>query len=179
MKTHHAVSLVIVTLVVGVTLSGRALAGDPVADARATLATFIRKDPGLKRFVERSAGYAVFPSISKAAVGVGGAHGSGILFDQSGQPVAVAKMTQVTVGLQLGAQGYSEVIFFETPKAYADFRAGRFTMAAQVSAVALAAGAAEAARYESGVAVFTATNAGLMFEASVGGQKFSTQPLKK
>lgn len=172
----HAVSFAL--LAASVALVGSALAGDPVTDARATLALFEKTDPGLKKFVDSSSGYVVFPSVAKGAVGIGGAHGSGVLFDHGGTPVGKASLTQVTVGVQLGAQGFSEVIFFENPKAFTDFQAGHFAMAAQMSAVALSAGASKSAKYQNGVAVFTATNTGLMFEASVGGQKFKVEPLK-
>jgi len=101
-----------------------------------------------------------------------------VLFGRGGVPLARAKMNQVSVGLQLGGQTFSEIIFFETPKALSEFQNGDFSMTAGVSAVALAAGASKSAKYASGVAVFTATTSGLMFEASVGGQKFKTKPLK-
>jgi lipid-binding SYLF domain-containing protein len=174
MKVHT----VAFTLLAVVSATGVAAARDPVTEARQTLALFAKTDPGLRKLVQTSAGYAVFPSISKAAVGVGGAHGSGVLFDHTGTPVARTKVTQVTIGIQLGAQGYSEIIFFENPKAFSDYKNGDFALAAQVSAVALAKGAAEGAKYRDGVIVVTATNTGLMFEASVGGQKFSVQPLQ-
>jgi lipid-binding SYLF domain-containing protein len=178
-KTHHVVAIAIATVATSVALSRPALARDHVAEANQTLAVFLRTDPGLKKFLETSAGYAVFPSIVKGAVGVGGARGEGVLFVRGGVPVGKATMTQVTVGLQLGGQSYMEVIFFENQKALNDFRAGDFSLAAQVSAVALAEGASKSAKYQHGVAVFTATNSGLMFEASVGGQKFSVKPLKQ
>jgi Family of unknown function (DUF500). len=79
-------------------------------------------------------------------------------------------------GLQLGGQTYSEVIFFETASSLSDFKKGNFALAAQASAVALSAGAAGHAKYEKGVAIFTATKGGLMYEASVGGQKFKYEP---
>src|SRR4051794_24663043 len=178
MKTHRA-PLALITLLSGLALSVPALAADPVKDAQQTLALFTKTDPGLKTFLARSSGYVVFPSITKVGIGVGGAHGSGTLFDHAGNPVAKASVTQMTVGAQIGAQGYAEVIVFETPKAFSDFRGGEFPMAAQVSAVALSAGASENAKYRNGVAVFTATTAGLMLEASVGGQKFKVSPLGK
>ena len=110
---------------------------------------------------------------------MGGAHGSGVLFDQAGRPVGKVKVTQMSVGAQLGAEGFSEIIFFEHPKAFSDFQSGQFSLSAQVSAVALSAGAARSAKFRNGVAVFTATTTGLMLEASVGGQKFSVEPMKK
>jgi lipid-binding SYLF domain-containing protein len=179
MRVHPVVTFAITAVALGLALSDPArAAGDPAVEARQTLAVFLKADPGLKKFVDSSAGYAVFPSVAKGAVGVGGARGDGVLFLQGGAPIAKVTMTQVTIGLQLGGQSFSEIIFFENPKTLTEFRSGNFALAAQVSAVALAAGASKSARYENGVAVFTATNSGLMFEASVGGQKFSVKPLK-
>jgi lipid-binding SYLF domain-containing protein len=178
MKTHSLISSAVATVALSLALSGPARAEDPVLQARQTLDLFVQKDPGLQKFVDGAAGYAVFPSVAKGAVGVGGARGGGVLFQRGGAPVAKVTLTQVTVGLQLGGQSYSEIIFFENPKVFTDFKTGEFTLAAQMSAVALAEGASRSARYQNGVAVFTATNSGLMFEASVGGQKFSVKPLK-
>jgi lipid-binding SYLF domain-containing protein len=160
---------------------GRAQAGTDdaikaVHEADETLANLKRADTALPGFLERSAGYAVFPTVAKGAVGVGGAHGSGVLFNHAGKPLGKATLNQVTVGLQLGGQTYAELIVFETPKALSDFQSGDFAFAAQASAVALKAGAAANARYQSGVAIFTATKGGLMYEASVGGQKFHFEP---
>jgi lipid-binding SYLF domain-containing protein len=98
-----------------------------------------------------------------------------VLFEK-GKAVGKTSLAQVTIGLQLGGQSYSEVVFLETEAALNDFKKGNFALAAQVSAVAAASGAAANAKYASGVAVFTATKAGLMYEASVGGQKFGYEP---
>jgi lipid-binding SYLF domain-containing protein len=159
----------------GLTLSSRAFA-DPAADAKATVATFVKTDPDLKRLLDSAAGYAVFPSIGKAAVGIGGANGKGVLFEK-GTPTHRINMTQVTVGLALGGQTFSQVILFENESAVRDFKRGTFELAANASAVALSAGASKAARYRNGILIFTATKSGLMFEASVGGQKFTLSPL--
>ena len=177
MKTQKGVVCLVVGLALSLALSGSAGAADPVKQARQTLAVFVKADPGLQRFVDNSAGYAIFPNVAKGAVGVGGARGDGVLFVRGDVPVNKVKLTQVTVGLQLGGQTYSEIIFFENPKALSDFQSGDFSLTAQVSAVALAEGASRTAKYTNGVAVFTATGGGLMFEASVGGQKFNVKPL--
>jgi lipid-binding SYLF domain-containing protein len=158
--------------------AGRALARDPVVEAKQTLALFTKTDPTLKKFVETAAGYVIFPSITKGALAVGGAHGDGVLFERGGTPIAKATVSQVTIGLQAGGQTFSEIIFFENPKALSDFKEGDFALTATASAVALSNGGAKSARYTNGVAVFTATNSGLMFEASVGGQKFNVKPMK-
>jgi len=137
-----------------------------------------RADPGLTRLFDRSAGYAVFATVGKGAVGIGGAHGNGVLFEK-GTATGKATLTQVTVGLQLGGQAYTEAIFFENEKSLTDFKKGEFTMAAQMSAVAAAAGASANAKYVDGVSVFTLAKGGVMAEASVGGQKFSYLPFEK
>ena len=146
-----------------------------VTEARKTLAVFKKSDPSLEKFAARSAGYAVFPTVTKGAIGVGGAHGTGVLFVK-GKAKGKASLTQVTVGAQLGGQEYSEVIFFETPGAVADFEKGNVAFSAEAAAVALKSGASADAKYKSGVAVFTATKGGLMADASVGGQKFGYEP---
>jgi lipid-binding SYLF domain-containing protein len=148
-----------------------ALADERVVEARDTVAVFKKADPGIERFFKSALGYVVFSTVGKGALVVGGAGGKGILFE-GGKAIGKASLAQVTVGLQLGGQAYSEIIFFENPAALDDFKHGNFAFAAQVSAVALAAGASTNAKYQSGVAVFTATKTGLMYEASVGGQKF-------
>jgi lipid-binding SYLF domain-containing protein len=146
-----------------------------VADALQTKATFIKADPGLATFFARAPGHVVFSSIGKAAVGIGGAHGSGVVFENN-RPVGKATLSQLSVGAQLGGQSYEEVIFFETPAALHNFMSGNFAFSGSVSAVALKSGAAANAKYKDGVAVFTATKAGLMLEAAVGGQKFGFEP---
>ena len=156
-------------------------AGDAelVRNAEATLAAFRRTDPGIDEFVARSAGYAVFPSVGKGGAVVGGAHGTGVLFAHGGRPLGKLTINQVTFGAQLGGQSYSEVVFFQTPKQLADVQSGKFALSAQASAVALKSGAAANAKFENGVAVFTATKGGLMYEATIGGQKFGFEALQK
>jgi lipid-binding SYLF domain-containing protein len=164
------------TLALGFAPSARA--GDPVKEATDTIAVFKKADPGISRFFSGAAGYAIFPTIGKGAIGVGGAGGSGVLFEK-GKAVGKTSMAQVTIGLQLGGQSYSEIVFFETNAALNDFKKGDFALAAQVSAVAAAAGASANAKYANGVAVFTVAKGGLMYEASVGGQKFGYEPFGK
>jgi lipid-binding SYLF domain-containing protein len=149
-----------------------------VKEAQETIAVFKKADPGLSRFFDNAIGYVVFPTVSKGAIGVGGATGSGVVFEK-GKAIGKASLTQVTVGAQLGGQTYSEVIFFETPPAFTDFKKGTLALAAQVSAVAASAGASKDAKYQEGVAVFGCEKGGLMAEASVGGQKFRFEPFGK
>jgi lipid-binding SYLF domain-containing protein len=159
----------------------RSLAGDDeeaVKDARATVADFKKADPSISKFFESAAGWVVFPTVGKGGLGIGGAGGSGVLFEK-GSPVGKASLVQVTIGLQAGGQAYSELVFLESASALGDFKKSQFALAAQVSAVAAAAGASANAKYERGVAVFTLAKGGLMYEASVGGQKFKYEPFKK
>ncbi len=142
---------------------------------RQTIDTARRTDPGIQGFVDSSAGYAVFPAVGKGAVVFGGAFGRGELI-QAGKMVGYCSLTQATVGASLGGQKYSELIFFETPQAVDQFKAGDYTFAAQASAVALKSGTSANARYADGVAIFTMGEEGLMAEASIGGQRFGFQP---
>ncbi len=150
---------------------------DPHAYQKAeqAIVEFQAKNSRMEKFFDEAYGYAVFPSVGKAAIGLGGAHGKGIVYER-GNPIGDAKMTQISWGLQLGGQAYREVIFFETSEALESFKNNNFEFAAQVSAVAVTVGASADAAYENGVAVFTMTKGGFMYEASVGGQKFKYIP---
>ena len=140
-------------------------------------------------------GYAVFPTIGKGGIGIGGAHGSGRVYER-GKYVGDTSMTQITVGLQLGGQAFSQVIFFQDERSFKEFTSGNFEFSAQASAVAITAGASASAgttggsagasggkndattsgEYHKGMAVFTIAKGGLMYEAAIGGQKFSYKP---
>jgi lipid-binding SYLF domain-containing protein len=145
-----------------------------VGEANKTIAEFKEKDSGMSKFFSSAHGYAVFPGVGKGGLGVGGAAGKGTLF-KGGTPVADTKLTQVTIGFQAGGQKYAEIIFFESEQKYKDFVSGNFEFAAQVSAVALASGVSADAKYENGILVVTMAIGGLMYEASVGGQKFKVE----
>ena len=138
------------------------------------LAQAQRNDPSLRNLIQGAAGYAVFPSIGKGAIGIGGAYGKGDLY-QNGVVVGYCDLSQATIGVQLGGQAYTEILVFETPAAVERFKNGNFRFNAQATAVALKSGAGANARFVEGVAVFTMDEAGLMYEASIGGQKFSYQ----
>ena len=145
--------------------------------AETAIQTAKKADPGLQKFFDTAAGYAVFPSVGKGGVGVGGAYGRGEVF-AGGKLVGYATLSQASIGLQLGGQKYTELIFFETKAALDHFESGSFAFAAQASAVALKSGVSANAKYSDGVAVFTLGETGLMYEASIGGQKFSFEPVK-
>jgi lipid-binding SYLF domain-containing protein len=120
-------------------------------------------------------GYVVFPTVGKGAAGVGGAYGRGIVY-RNGTQIGYADLRQASIGLQLGGQSYTEILVFESVAALDKFLLGNYAFSAQATAVALKSGEGTNAKFENGVAVFTMDEAGLMFEAAVGGQKFSYQP---
>lgn len=132
---------------------------------------FLKQDPQLSNFFGEAAGYVIFPNVGKGGLGIGGAAGTGILYI-GGNKVGSAKMTQVTIGFQAGGQAYREVVFFENNEQLEKFKKNNIEFSAQASAVAAAAGASADAKYNEGVAIFTMAKKGLMYEASVGGQKF-------
>jgi lipid-binding SYLF domain-containing protein len=146
-----------------------------ISEARQTVEKYRKGDPGIDSFLQTSAGYVVFPGIGKGGLGIGAAHGTGVLFE-NGTPMGKVTMNQVSIGAQVGGEHFSEVVVYETAKSLGTVKAGKSELAGQLSAVALTAGAASRTRFKNGVAVFTATIGGLMLEASVGGQKFDYAP---
>jgi lipid-binding SYLF domain-containing protein len=142
-----------------------------IKDCDEAKAEFIKTDALIKHLFDDATGYVIFPNVGKGAVGVGGASGNGIVFEK-GKLIGKAKMTQVSIGLQLGGQAYRELIFFENQETLERFKKDKVEFSAQVSAVAATAGASANAKYTNGVMIFTQQKGGLMYEASVGGQKF-------
>lgn len=142
-----------------------------VSESRSALASFIDRDPALQRWLDQAHGYAVFPNIGKGGFWIGGGFGRGIVFEQ-GKPVGRATVSQATIGPQIGAQSYSQLIFFRDEAALRRFQRESFEFSAQATAVAATEGRAATTSYERGVAVFNLARGGLMAEASVGGQKF-------
>ncbi len=147
-----------------------------IRESRATLSAFVDRDPGLQGWIDSAHGYAVFPSIGKAGFWVGGSFGRGVVFER-GEPIGRTSSTQGTFGPQIGAQSFSQVIFFQDEAALRTFMRGNFEFSAQASGVVASAGAATTTSYERGVAVFLLVRGGLMAEATIGGQRFSFEPL--
>jgi lipid-binding SYLF domain-containing protein len=144
-------------------------------EVAAVIAKFKEKDPGMAAVFANAAGYAVFPTVGKGGIGLGGARGKGYVY-QRGRLIGRSTLTQVTIGFQFGGQAYSEVVFFQDAEALESFKRGRLKLDAQASAIALTARASADLPYREGVAIVTMAKGGLMYEASVGGQKFSYQP---
>jgi lipid-binding SYLF domain-containing protein len=174
MKTFKSkIVLTVLSIVFTFTMYAQVGGWNPelISDSKKALQTMIEKTPKLEFFYNESYGYAVFPKITKAGIAFGGAFGKGIVFKDH-QVVGSSKLKQASIGWQFGGQQYREVIFFESLESYEKFINGKLKFDAQASAVALKEGASINAAYQDGVAVYTSTIGGLMYEASIGGQHF-------
>lgn len=179
--------------IVGALLAAVALITAPArADDYSDTVSLFKNAGASSKFFSNSYGYAVFPTIGKGGIGIGGAHGTGRVYAH-GKYVGDTSMTQLTVGLQLGGQAFSEIIFFEDERSFKEFTSGNFEFNAQASAVAITAAASASAgssggsagasggkkdattagHYYKGTVVFTVAKGGLMYEATIGGQKFT------
>jgi len=148
-----------------------------VDDSKNAKADFISTDGLMKSLFETAHAYVIFPNVGKGGLGVGGALGNGAVYEK-GKLIGMAKLTQLNIGFQAGGQAYREVIFFENEEVLNNFKEDKVQLSAQASAVVANQGAAANAKYKNGVMVFTHVKGGLMYEASVGGQKFNFRELE-
>ncbi|WP_136483082.1 lipid-binding SYLF domain-containing protein [Cognatitamlana onchidii] len=163
-----------ITMLFLIAFSLNAFAQKDVSDKSAKAMEELKKtNKKINKYFSSAYGYAVFPSIGKGGLGVGGATGNGTIY-KGGAVVGDCKMSQLTVGFQAGGQSYSEVIFFKNKEAFDRFTGNKFEFSAQATAVAVTEGASFDVDYRDGILIFTHAKGGLMYEASVGGQKFKT-----
>ncbi|HWW32896.1 MAG TPA: lipid-binding SYLF domain-containing protein [Steroidobacteraceae bacterium] len=175
-------------------LAAATVRADPYSDTT----ELFRNAGASAEFFKHCYGYAVFPTIGKGGIAVGAAHGKGRVYEK-GQYIGDTTVNQVSVGLQLGGEAYSQIIFFEDKRALDEFTRGDFEFGADASAVAITAAADASAgtsgasasasggkkdantsgKYFKGMAVFTIVKGGAMYEAAIGGQKFSYKPKGK
>ena len=178
MKKSISVSLLKYVLLLGILFTGIfADAQDQkdkriIRDSRAAKQEFTNASGFIKNLFNTAYGYVIFPNVGKGGLVIGGAAGNGIVYERS-VPVGRAKLTQLSVGAQHGGQAYREVIFFETKADLDRFKENKFEFSAQVSAIAIVAGVSANVNYKEGVIVYTQQKGGLMYEATVGGQKFN------
>ncbi len=186
--------LLFVAMVTVIVISASPARADKFSD---TIEVF-KKSEAARPFFKNSYGYAVFPTIGKGGIGIGGAYGKGRVY-RRGKITGKASLMKLSIGFQLGGQAFSEIIFFQDKRAYDEFTSGQFEFDAAASAVAITAGVQAKAGtegatagasagpatgkqvkidYHKGMAVFVHTKGGLMYEASIGGQKFSFTPVK-
>jgi lipid-binding SYLF domain-containing protein len=170
-----------------------ALANPVQADKFTDTIEIYKKSEAVQPFFKNAYGYAVFPTVGKAGIGIGGSYGTGQVY-QGGKVTGEVSLIKGSIGFQLGAQAFSQMIFFKDKRAYDEFTSGNFEFDATASAVAITAGAQASAgtegasagasagpatgkqaktSYHKGMAVFVHTTGGLMYEAAIGGQKFS------
>lgn len=170
---------VVLAFIISITMNAQVGSWNPelTKDSNEALQTMIQKKPKLESFYNKSYGYVVFPKITKAGFGVGGAMGKGIVF-KNHEVVGLSKLKQASFGLQFGGQQYREIIFFENQASFLKFTNGKLKFDGQASAVALKKGVSIDVAYQDGVAVFTMTKGGLMYEASIGGQHFKYKSKK-
>ncbi|WP_299395520.1 lipid-binding SYLF domain-containing protein [uncultured Gelidibacter sp.] len=143
-----------------------------MSDADNARMKLIEADSTLSDYFDNAAGYVLFPNVGEGGLIVGGASGNGVVYE-NGMPIGMANLKKVDIGFQAGGQAIIEVIFFETEADLDDFKNGNFEFSAEASAVAVESGVAVTAGYNDGVVAFALPKAGLMADASVGGQKFS------
>ena len=165
-------------------------------DYSSTINVF-KQSPPVQAYFKNAYGYAVFPTVGKGGLGIGGAYGKGQVY-HDGKVTGTTKLTKISIGFQAGGQAFSQIIFFQDKRAYDDFTTGQFAFDAQASAVAITAGVQAQAgstgatagasagpktgahaetNYYKGMAIFVHTKGGLMYEAAIAGQKFSFKPL--
>ena len=175
-----------------------ASANPVLADKFTDTMNVFKKSKAVQPFFKNAYGYAVFPTIGKAGIGIGGSYGTGQVY-KGGKVTGEVSVIKGSIGFQLGAQAFSEMIFFKDKRAYDEFTSGEFEFDATASAVAITAGAQASAgtegasagasagpatgkqaktSYHKGMVVFTHAKGGLMYEASIGGQKFTFKPKK-
>jgi len=173
-----------------------AFVGPVKADKFSDTIEVYKKAESVQPFFKSAYGYAVFPTVGKGGIGIGGAYGKGQVY-KGGKVTGETSLVKATIGFQLGGQAFSEIIFFEDERAYNDFTSGEFEFDASASAVAITAGVQAKAgtegttagasagpatgeqvksTYHKGMAIFIHTKGGLMYEAAIGGQKFKFTP---
>jgi lipid-binding SYLF domain-containing protein len=143
-----------------------------VRDCAEAKADFINTDGLMKNLFTNAYSYVIFPNVGKGGIGIGGAAGNGIVYEK-GIIIGKAKLTQLSIGFQFGGQAYREVIFFESKSDIERFKDNKIEFSAQASAVAVSEGVSANVKYKEGVMIFTQQKGGLMYEASIGGQKFN------
>ena len=134
------------------------------------------KDDTFDATLKGAYAYVIFPEVGKGGFIVGASHGAGEVY-KKGKLIGYSKMTQTTVGAQVGGQTYAEVILFKNKKALDRFKASRFEGSAAATAIGGKKGAAAASKYKDGTAIMFLPLKGAMVEAAGGGQKFKFEPV--
>ncbi len=169
------VSMLVLAFLAGPALAQKNERAQLKADVASTIADMRKAEPGIEKFFKNSVGYVVFPRVGKGGFIFAGGHGDGELIEK-GKAVGTASITIASVGFTVGAQQFSEIIFFQNQAAVDRFKQGKFEVAANVSIVIIKAGVANAADFKDGAVILVHPRAGAMAEASIGAQKFNYKP---
>jgi lipid-binding SYLF domain-containing protein len=145
------------------------------ARADATINEMIARDPGIRRVLNAAPAYAVFPDVGKGGIIIGGAFGRGVLYER-GRQTGYVKLEQASIGAQLGAQTFAELLVLNDPRAVEQIRRGELALGADAGAVALTSGAVARAQFQNGVQAFVLARGGLMAELSLSGQRIKYVP---
>ena len=166
--------IVLAVLVMGSSVIGQSTRKEKklVGESQEAKDEFIATDGLMKNLFDNAYGWVIFPNVGKGGIGIGGAAGNGVVYER-GDIIGKAKLTQLSIGFQFGGQAYREVIFFESKEDLNRFKENKIEFSAQASAIAVTAGVSANVKYKDGVMIFTQQKGGLMYEASVGGQKFN------
>jgi lipid-binding SYLF domain-containing protein len=193
---RYALLALLLTLM-GTLASSLAQAKQPkIQDYSSTIAVF-KKSPEGQAYFNHAYGFAVFPTVGKGGFGIGAAHGKGQVY-VGNKVTGFTTINQLSIGFQVGGQAFSQIIFFEDERAYKEFTSGNFEFDATASAVAITAGAQAqasttgssagasagpatgkqiASNYNKGMATLIHAKGGLMYQAAIGGQKFTYESL--
>jgi lipid-binding SYLF domain-containing protein len=144
--------------------------------AQAVLSKLEKRDPGLKELLKKAHGYAIFPSVGKAALVVGGSYGRGVVFEKR-RMIGYATISQMTIGVQIGGDTFTEILVFHDEKQLERFKKGHMAFAANASAVMVKAAAAGTSDFK-GVTALAYSSGGMLLELALGGQKFTFKPLR-
>ena len=136
----------------------------------------------IREKVERSHPYfedayaiAVWPGITRVAVGFGGAYGRGVVIEQD-EAVGTVSYWQGSSGIQAGAKNFALIIFFKDKATLEGLKLGKIQFTGQAGVDLATVGAAGTPAYNEGVALIPLTNLGLMAEFSAAGVWFNYKP---
>lgn len=143
--------------------------------SEAAIAAFRDRVPRTEMYFEQAYGYAIFPSVTRAGFGFGGAYGKGIVVEGS-TAVGSTKYWQFTSGIQAGARNFSMIVFFKDKAALENYQASKTQFMGQAGIAFGTMGVAGTPAYNDGVAVVTLTRFGVMGEFTISGARFSYKP---
>jgi len=158
------------------TAEWQADSGDRLQERAAKAADKIKiKVERSQPFFEDAYAYAVWPGITRVAMGFGGAYGKGIVVEQD-EAVGTVSYWQFSSGIQAGAKNFSMIVFFKDKETLESLQRGEMQFVGQAGIDVLTFGANGTPAYNEGVAIIPLTKLGLMAEFSASGVKYRYKP---